>query len=99
MESEHTREIQLSDTFHHRREIEGVRETRVRDLEKLNAVEKKPRDHGEDSERSDVIAHREKVIRDIVLLWLMKKKIVSCCREFFRFIRQTSSSRYLSAFH
>lgn len=53
MESEHTREIQLSDTFHHCREIEGVRETRVRDLEKLK---KKPRDHGEDSERSDVMA-------------------------------------------
>lgn len=32
MESEF--EIQLSDTFHHRREIEGG--TRIRDLEKLN---------------------------------------------------------------
>lgn len=51
VESEYTREIQLSDTFHHRREIEGVRETRVRDLEKLNAAVKKTEREKERSRR------------------------------------------------
>lgn len=102
MESEYTREIQLSDTFHHRREIEGVRKTRVRDLEKLNAAEKKPRDRGEDREGSDVMVHREKVIRDIVLLRgprFVKKKIVSGYRVLSIYTLSAIAYRYFYAFH